>query len=79
MAKKTDKLEKALDKTEGNKKPKMSKEAEIGFHQGALNTLVSERNELIKMIKNIEGIMQMHLKRLQELGVKVTQNKKSKE
>lgn len=64
---------KKQDKTE---KPKMSKDAEIGFHQGALNTLVSERNELFKMIQNIERIMQMHLNRLQELGVKVTQKKK---
>lgn len=44
---------------------------EIGFHKGALNTLVAERNELIKMIQNIEAIMQAHLKRLEEMGVKI--------
>ena len=54
----------------------VSKEMEIGFHQGALNTLVNERNELVKMIGNIEGIMQAHVKRLQELGVKVSSEKK---
>ncbi|GAJ23304.1 unnamed protein product, partial [marine sediment metagenome] len=48
---------------------------EIGFHQGALNTLVNERNELFKMIQNIEAIIQAHLKRLEELGVKVQQKK----
>jgi len=63
-------LEKAFDKKEAIEMPK---ETEIGFHQGALNTLVNERNELIKMIQNIESIMQAHLKRLEELGVKIQQ------
>jgi hypothetical protein len=63
-----DNLEKALSEKE---LPKISKEEEIGFHKGALNTLVNERNELFKMMQNIEGIMQAHLKRLEELGVKI--------
>jgi hypothetical protein len=73
-------LEKALGSLE--KKPKkeakelkkegkVSKEEEIGFHKGALNTLIAERNELIKMIANVETIMAMHLKRLKDLGVKI--------
>jgi len=60
-------LEKALDK----QTPKISKEEEIGFHRGAINTLVGERNELVKMIQNVEAIIQAHLKRLEELGVKI--------
>ncbi|MGV8152262.1 MAG: hypothetical protein ACP5OG_04205 [Candidatus Nanoarchaeia archaeon] len=51
--------------------PKISKEAEIAFHNGALSTLVAERAELVKIIGQVEAIMQMHLKRLQELGVKI--------
>lgn len=68
-----DNLEKALSKsgTESEKTPQISKEEEIGFHKGALNTLVAERNELFKMVQNIEAIMQAHLKRLEELGVKI--------
>lgn len=62
-------LEKALSL--GEESPKISKEEEIGFHKGALNTLIAERNELIRMIANVEAIMQMHLKRLNELGVKI--------
>ncbi len=61
-------LEKVFDKKES---PKMSKETEIGFHQGALNTLINERNELIKMVQNVESLMQAHLKRLEELGIKI--------
>ncbi|MEA3414219.1 MAG: hypothetical protein U9Q99_01705 [Nanoarchaeota archaeon] len=68
-----DNLEKALSKenAEKPKAPEMSKEMEIGFHQGALNTLVAERMELIQMVQNVEKILSMHIKRLEELGVKV--------
>ena len=66
-------LEKALESKDSA--PQMSKEMEVGFHQGSLNTLVNERNELIKMVQNIESIMQAHLKRLEELGVEVQQKK----
>lgn len=67
-------LENAFSKQDSNAKqeiPQMPKEEEIGFHKGSLNTLAAERNELVKMIQNVEMIMQMHLKRLEELGVKI--------
>jgi hypothetical protein len=69
-----DNLEKALGKKEekaDKKAPEMPREMEIGFHQGALNTLINERNELIKVIQQIEHVMQAHIKRLEELGVKI--------
>ena len=75
-------LEKALvgkkdsNAKKGEQGQEMPKETEIGFHQGALNTLVAERNELFKMIQNVEAIMQAHLKRLEELGVKIERGKK---
>lgn len=82
---KKDDLEKALANNE-TKKPEISKEMskqgiskeiEIGFHQGALNTLINERNELIKVIQQVENVMQAHMKRLEELGVKIkTSDKK---
>jgi argininosuccinate synthase len=53
------------------KAPVMSKEQEIGFHKGAVNTLMAERNELVKMIGNVEAIAGAHIKRLKELGVNV--------
>jgi len=53
----------------------MPKEVEIGFHQGAITTLVNERNELLKMAGNVESIVQAHIKRLEELGVKVQTKK----
>ncbi len=49
--------------------PKISKDEEIGFHKGALNTLIAERNELVKMINNVETIMQAHILKLKNLGI----------
>lgn len=73
-----DKLEDALNNKE-DKKPEVSKEMEIGFHQGALNTLINERNEMIRMIQQIEQVMQAHMKRLEELGVKIKTSAEKKE
>jgi hypothetical protein len=77
---KKDDLEKALG-NQGTKAPapEMPKEMEIGFHQGSLNTLINERNEMIRMIQQIEGVMQAHIKRLGELGVKVRTSSDKKE
>ena len=73
-------LEKALLKKESPKQEgsDMSKEMEIGFHQGALNTLVNERNELIRMIQQTERVMQAHIKRLEELGIKIRTDSEKK-
>lgn len=69
-----DGLENALN-NEKSEEPKVSKDMEIGFHQGALNTLVNERNEMVRMIQQIEQVMQAHIKRLEELGVRIEKKK----
>jgi len=51
--------------------PKLSRDEEIGYHKGALTTLINERNELIKMAQTVESIMQAHIKRLEELGIRL--------
>jgi len=72
-----DGLESALNNTAAPTTPSeqpaqnISPDQEIGYHQGALNTLVNERNELIKMAQVVESLMQAHMKRLEELGVKI--------
>ncbi len=53
------------------KKDSSSKEEIIGYHKGSLNTLIAERNELLKIVTVTESLMQAHLKALQELGVKI--------
>ena len=66
---KKENLEKTISKNSADFN--MPKEEEIGFHKGAVTTLINERNELIKMISNVDAIIQAHIKRLEELGVKV--------
>jgi len=46
-----------------------SKDEQIGFHKGALSTLVKEREEMMKILQIVEQLMQMHIKGLKELGV----------
>lgn len=68
------KLEDSLSSLVREEKPKaaeMSPAEEIGFHKGALNTLIAERNELIKMAGTVEAIMQAHIGALKKLGVEV--------
>ena len=52
-----------MAKVEGNK------DEQVGFHKGALSTLVKERQELYRLIQIVEQLMQMHVKALKELGV----------
>ena len=76
---KKDNLEKALeDKDNKPKASPFSKEMEIGFHQGALNTLLNERNEFVRVIQQVEAVMQAHIKRLEELGIKIKTNEETK-
>jgi hypothetical protein len=65
-----------MSKEEGTAGSSMSIDEEIGVHKGSLNTLAAERMELAKMMQNVEAIMQAHLKRLEELGVKIESGEK---
>ena len=51
--------------------PVASKDEQIGFHKGALNTLVGERTELIRLVKITDSFIQAHVKELEKLGVKL--------
>ena len=48
-----------------------SREEVVGYHKGSLNTLLAERNELVRIVQVTESLIQAHLKALQELGVKI--------
>ncbi len=51
------------------KKQKVSNDEQIGFHKGALATLVKEREEMLKILQIVEQLMQMHIKGLKDLGI----------
>jgi len=50
---------------------KVSKEEQIGYHKGALNTLVAERGELLRLVQITESFIAAHAKELQKLGVEI--------
>jgi len=51
------------------KKTNVSNEEQVGFHKGALATLVKEREEMQKILNIVEQLMRMHIKALKDLGV----------
>ncbi|MDP2947163.1 MAG: hypothetical protein Q8N88_03535 [Nanoarchaeota archaeon] len=55
-----------------------SKEEQIGYHKGAIGTLVNERNELLKIASITESLIKAHLEELKKLGVNVEIKKEEK-
>ena len=54
----------------------LSKDEQIGYHKGALSTLIAERNELLRIVQLTENLMHAHMQELEKLGVKLQQEKK---
>ena len=52
---------------------KISKEEQIGFHKGAINTLMAERNEMLRIVSVTESLINSHVSELDKLGVKITE------
>jgi hypothetical protein len=53
-----------------------SKEEQIGYHKGSIQTLVNERNELIRIASVTESLIKAHLEELRKLGVNISDPKK---
>lgn len=49
--------------------PKASKEEQIGHHKGSITTLLKEREELVRLIQNVDVLVQAHVQALKELGI----------
>lgn len=65
--------------TEKKEQVKMNKDMQIGFHYGAIQTLVKEREEMMKILQIVESLIQLHFKALKESGFDVSQLQKPKE
>jgi len=50
----------------------MAKDEEIGFHKGAISTLIKERQEIAKMLSIVDALLKAHVEALKKLGVDVT-------
>ncbi len=57
---------------------KEDKNEKIGFHKGALTTLLKEHQELTKMASIVEQLAKMHIEELKKLGVDITTKTASK-
>ena len=51
------------------------KKEQIGFHKGAIATLLKERQEMVKMLQIVETMLRAHVNELKKLGVDVTKPK----
>ena len=50
----------------------MADEEEIGFHKGAITTLLKERQEFVRLIGVIDALLKAHAEALKKLGVDIT-------
>lgn len=57
---------------------RMSREERIGYHKGAISTLVGERNELIRLLKIADELIKAHAKELEKFGIKIPLGEKRK-
>ena len=59
--------------------PKMGKEEQIGYHKGALECLIKERQELFRLISIVDQLIKLHFGSLQKMGVKLTKTEEQLE
>ena len=45
---------------------------EIGFHKGAISTLIKERQELTKILGIVDALLKAHIDALKKLGIDIT-------
>jgi len=50
----------------------MGKDEEVGFHKGALSTLIKERQELSKILGIVDALLKAHIDALKKLGIDIT-------
>ncbi len=58
---------------------KVSKEEQIGYHKGSIETLINERKELYRLITIVDQLIKLHFDALQKLGVKLTKEEEKLE
>ena len=56
----------------------VKKDEQIGFHKGAIDTLLKERQEMVRIITVIDQLLKAHAGALHQLGVKISQGREEK-
>jgi len=55
------------------------KQEEIGYHKGAVETLLKEKKELSRLLNIVEQLIQMHAGALKEEGIDIQAQQDKKE
>lgn len=56
-------------------KENVPKDEKIGFHKGALDTLLKERQEFVRLLSIVDQLIAIHIKALKEMGIDLEQKK----
>ena len=51
----------------------VSRDEKIGFHKGAIDSLLKERSELARLLSIVEQLISMHANSLKEMGIDLSQ------
>lgn len=62
---------KAVKKAASKSQQAVSTDEQVGYHKGSLQTLMKEREELLRLVGIVEHLIQMHSSALKDLGVDV--------
>ena len=52
---------------------------QIGFHKGCVDTLLKERQELMRLVQITEELLKAHVKSLKDLGVDIEKKEEKKD
>lgn len=55
-----------------------AKDEEIGFHKGAISTLIKERQEVVKTLGIVDTLLKAHIEALKKLGIDITKAPEAK-
>lgn len=50
----------------------MNKDEQTGFHKGVVDTLLKERQEMVKIIQIVDSLLKAHIEALKKLGVDIS-------
>jgi len=70
--KKTTEKEPAKDKSERVQTISANRDEQVGFHKGAISTLLKEREEMVKVVGIVDTLLKAHIETLQKLGVQIS-------
>ena len=72
MAEKKAEKEPSKDKSERVQTISANRDEQVGFHKGAISTLLKEREEFVKVVGIVDALLKAHFDALKKLGVEIS-------